>query len=113
MQKKINEGKLIKLVSVFKAIHNENSTGPLDHTLYPPNPEKYKKNYNDIFMTEIKPLLLSLKKNTENNLLNIDTFLSDRYNSLDLGQYLSIIEKSNSYFDYLTKLINKGYIHYN
>src|SRR5205085_8343804 len=107
MRKKINEKNLIKLVSIFSAIHNENSIGSLDHELHPPNPEKYKKNHNDVFMMEIKPLLLSLKKNTENNLSNIDTFLSDRYNSLDLGQYLSIIEKSTSYFEYLTKLINK------
>ncbi|CFW92749.1 Putative ribosomal protein S1 [endosymbiont DhMRE of Dentiscutata heterogama] len=113
MQKQINEKSLMKLVSVFKAIHDENSIGSIDHSLHPPNPEKYKKNHNDVFMMEIRPLLLSLKKNTEKNLSGIDTFLSDRYNSLDLEKYLNVIERSTSYFDYLTKLIDKGYIHYN
>jgi hypothetical protein len=72
-------------------------------------------------MMEIKPLLLSLKKEQKENLLNIKTFLFDNqskleysgnYDAFDPEEYLNTIERSTSYSDYLTKLIDKNYIYY-
>jgi len=124
-QKKINSKRLIELVKIFKEIHVNSSRTTLYRNWFKIKPfdvdEKFDESYNEAFMTEIKPLLLSLKK--KENSSSIKTFLFDDENNLensidniehtfDLKGYLNIIERSTSYSDYLTRLIDERYVYY-
>ncbi|CAI2193470.1 5696_t:CDS:2 [Funneliformis geosporum] len=107
MQKKINDKRLVELIKIFKGIHISSSRTTRFSNWFKIKPfdvdEKFDNSYNEAFMMEIKPLLISLEK--KENLSSIKTFLFDDERNLedsmdnieytlDLKAYLNIIEKT-------------------
>jgi len=124
MEKKLDLERISELKKIFKEIHIDNShfynsSGNIRFYEISPT-DNYKKDYDKVFMEEIKSILLGIRKEFDKDkpLSAQNSFLSCKnYHSslvdLDLEEYLKIVEKSDSYFAYLLDLFEKGYKYFN
>lgn len=122
---KISRKRIGEVADIFKEIHIKNSMG-IPIVLNGVKSYELRLNYNKIsdeqnkvFKSEIRPILLNLKKEHDENLSAKQTFFFDRSNdsygiriNLSLADYLIIIEESNDCFSYLLKLFETGHRHF-
>lgn len=120
MKKKLDSKRIQELNVIFEKIHTEyskceehRSRGTI-YNLLPTKPSKFNEEYNRDFIAEIKPILLSIKKEYNEKLVGKKSFLFTKYwgTNLTLEDYLFIVEKSNSYYEYLLILFENNYTNF-